>query len=70
FDLSLRSGRQIPIEERDPREVLQLAPRGVKAYNPAFDVTPARLIAGIITERGVLRPPYRRSIRRKLRAGV
>lgn len=60
FDFSIRSGRQIPIEERDPAEVLTRAPRGVKAYNPAFDVTPYRLISGIITEKGVLRPPYRK----------
>src|SRR5438067_10789540 len=54
FDLSLPSGEQIPIEQRDPREVthgfgLATAPVGVRVYNPAFDVTPARLIAGIVT---------------------
>src|SRR5207248_4786467 len=54
FDLSLPNGDAIPIEQRDPREVThglgkQTAPDGVKVYNPAFDVTPARLIAGIIT---------------------
>jgi len=60
FDLSLASGDGIPIEHRDPREIThgfgrQTAPDGVKAYNPAFDVTPARLIAAFITERGVFR---------------
>jgi methylthioribose-1-phosphate isomerase len=61
FDLSLANGAQIPIEQRDPREVThgfgkQTAPDGVKVYNPAFDVTPAALIAGIITEKGLIRP--------------
>jgi methylthioribose-1-phosphate isomerase len=61
FDLTLPTGDAIPIEQRDGREVthgfgVQTAPDGVKVYNPAFDVTPARLIAGIITERGLIRP--------------
>jgi len=69
FDLTLNSGEQIPIEERGDEEVtngfgLRTAPKNVKVYSPAFDVTPARLIAGIITEKGVLRPPYRQSMRR------
>jgi methylthioribose-1-phosphate isomerase len=68
FDLSLANGSQIPIEERDPREVTHgfgraTAPEGVKVYNPAFDVTPARLIAGIITEKGLIRPVNTESIR-------
>ncbi len=67
FDLELASGESIPIEQRDPLEVTngfgrQTAPDDVKVYNPAFDVTPARLIAGIITEKGVIRPPYKESI--------
>ena len=54
-------GDLIPIEQRDPREVThglgrQTAPDGVKVYNPAFDVTPAHLIAGIITEKGMIQP--------------
>jgi methylthioribose-1-phosphate isomerase len=58
FDHSLASGVSIPIEQRDPREVThgfgqQTAPDGVRVYNPAFDVTPANLIAAIITETGV-----------------
>src|SRR6202023_1102457 len=61
FDLSLANGDAIPIEQRDPREVThgfgrQTAPEGVRVYNPAFDVTPARLIAGIITEKGLIHP--------------
>jgi methylthioribose-1-phosphate isomerase len=61
FDLSLATGDAIPIERRDPREIThgfgrQTAPDGVKVYNPAFDVTPARLIAGIVTERGMIQP--------------
>jgi methylthioribose-1-phosphate isomerase len=61
FDLSLPSGETIPIEQRDPREVThgfgrQTAPDGIAVYNPAFDVTPARLIAGIITEKGLIQP--------------
>lgn len=64
FDLSIASGEAIPIEHRNPEEIThgfgkQTAPDGVRAYNPAFDVTPARLIAAFITERGVVRPPYR-----------
>jgi methylthioribose-1-phosphate isomerase len=60
FDLRIKSGRDIPIEQRDPQEVRrvfgrQIAPKNVKVYNPAFDVTPHRLISAIITECGVLR---------------
>src|SRR5439155_6555135 len=71
FDLSLPSGDVIPIEQRDPREVThgfgrETAPAGVQVYNPAFDVTPARLIAGIVTERGIIRPVDEATIRRTL----
>lgn len=67
FDLSLPTGDEIPIEQRGAEEVThgfgkQTAPDGVHVYSPAFDVTPAHLIAGIITEHGILRPPYGRSI--------
>ena len=61
-DLSMASGDQIPIEQRDTREVTyvrgetHIAPQGVSVLNPAFDVTPARLITGIITEKGVFAP--------------
>jgi methylthioribose-1-phosphate isomerase len=62
FDLAISSGSEIPIEQRSGREIIQgfgkaTAPAGVAAYNPAFDVTPARLISGIITERGVIENP-------------
>ncbi|MGQ0797090.1 MAG: S-methyl-5-thioribose-1-phosphate isomerase, partial [Methanobacteriota archaeon] len=61
IDLGLASGAKIPIEERSPQEVLHLngepiAPHESPARNPAFDVTPAKYIAGIITERGILKP--------------
>jgi methylthioribose-1-phosphate isomerase len=61
FDMSIADGDQIPIEQRDPREIThgfgrQTAPDGIQVYNPAFDVTPARLIKGIICERGVIEP--------------
>ena len=63
FDLSLEEGDQIPIEERDPKEVVTLAgqklgPEGLSAFNPAFDITPAGYISAIITEQRVLRPPF------------
>jgi len=62
-DLSIHSGDRIPLEERDPSEVshfrnVRVGPRGVKAYNPAFDVTPGRYVTGIITEKGIVRAPY------------
>ncbi len=73
FDLTLPTGDGIPIELRDPREVThgfgkQTAPDGVAVYNPAFDVTPQALIAGIITEKGVIRPVNAETVRRMLSA--
>lgn len=67
FDLSLPDGAGIPIEQRDPAEVThgfgrQTAPSGVDVYNPAFDVTPARLIKAIICERGLIQPVTRERI--------
>jgi methylthioribose-1-phosphate isomerase len=64
IDPSIASGAQIPIEERDASEVRrvgghQTAPSASPVFNPAFDVTPAELIAAIVTERGVVHPPYR-----------
>jgi methylthioribose-1-phosphate isomerase len=69
LDLSIQSGEQIPIEERDATEVThirehQLAPDGVDVHNPAFDVTPHHLIAAIITDRGVARSPYEISLKK------
>ena len=70
-DLSLPSGDDIPIEERDPDEVLGLtlfgrgvAPADVKVGNPAFDVTPHRYVTGIVTENGVVYPPFELNLRR------
>jgi methylthioribose-1-phosphate isomerase len=66
-DPASADGASIPIEERDPAEVLEgVAPAGASAFNPAFDVTPADLITAIVTEAGVLEPPYGRSIARVL----
>ena len=69
FDLKIKSGKQIPIEERSAREVthfrdVRTAPEKVKVFNPAFDVTDHSLIAGIVTEYGILRPPFERNIRK------
>ncbi|MCA9424608.1 MAG: S-methyl-5-thioribose-1-phosphate isomerase, partial [Candidatus Omnitrophica bacterium] len=66
-DFSLGSGDEIPIEERLPEEVAgwqttRTAPRDVKVYNPAFDVTPAKYITAIICEEGVLHPPFEESL--------
>jgi methylthioribose-1-phosphate isomerase len=66
-DLRAATGRDIPIEERGAEEVTHLlgarvAAEGVQVYNPAFDVTPARLISAIVTERGVARPPFESSL--------
>jgi methylthioribose-1-phosphate isomerase len=64
----LASGDAIPIEQRAPAEVthvfgMQVAPAGTEAQNPAFDVTPARYVSAIITERGVARAPYEAALR-------
>ena len=61
FDLSIETGNEIPIEERDSEEIThgfkhQTAPDGVNVYNPAFDVTPAEYIHAIITEKGLIQP--------------
>lgn len=67
FDPSIETGEAIPIEERSPDEVtgfggVRVAPEGAAVYNPAFDVTPGRLITAFVTEHGILRPPYGESI--------
>jgi methylthioribose-1-phosphate isomerase len=74
LDLSLKTGEEIPIEERDRREVThinehQLAPDGVGVQNPAFDVTPNDLITAIITDKGVARAPFVESLRRLVEGG-
>jgi methylthioribose-1-phosphate isomerase len=68
-DLNLRSGQEIPIEERSPSEITDIEgclipPDGTKAANPAFDITPARFITAIITERGIAFPPFEQSLAR------
>jgi len=67
FDFKIKTGSEIPIEERNANEVRQIlgkpiAPKNVKVYNPAFDVTPNELIAAIVTERGVFKKPYKKSL--------
>jgi methylthioribose-1-phosphate isomerase len=69
IDLDTPDGDHIPIEQRNAREVThvgssQIAPNGALIWNPAFDVTPHRFIAGIITERGIFRAPYTESLKR------
>ena len=66
FDLTSKVG-DVVIEERNKNELMKmgnklLAPKGIKIFNPAFDVTPPELITGIITEKGILKPPYKESI--------
>lgn len=74
FDFKIASGRQIPIEERASEEVTEgfgkrTAPRKIRVWNPAFDVTPYSLITGFITEAGVLKPPYDTSFK-KLKVSI
>lgn len=70
IDLNAATGADIPIEERDGEEIRSkwyrepMAPAGCKAFNPAFDVTDHSLIAGIITEKGIARPPYTESLKK------
>jgi methylthioribose-1-phosphate isomerase len=71
FDLESDIG-DIIIEERDAKEILQvgnrvITPKGVDVLNPAFDITPPELIAGIITEKGILRPPYKKNIKKNIK---
>ena len=68
IDLATPDGDHIPIEQRNAREIThlgstRLTPEGASVWNPAFDVTPAHLVAGIITERGIARAPYEQSLR-------
>lgn len=68
FDFSIESGDRIPIEERSAEEIRRgfgalTAPEAVPVFSPAFDVTPAELVSAIVTDRGVLRPPYTESLR-------
>jgi methylthioribose-1-phosphate isomerase len=74
IDPRVKSGDQIPVEERGPEEIgllgkRELGPPGLHALNPAFDITPAKYISAIITEEGVLKPPFRTAIRKMLGGG-
>ena len=67
IDFSIESGEQIPIEERNSEEVthikgIRIAPEGIKVRNPAFDVTPNKYITAIITDKGIIYPPYKENI--------
>jgi methylthioribose-1-phosphate isomerase len=69
IDLQLTSGEEIPIEEREPKEVThisgrQISPKGIKVYNPVFDVTPHSLIKGIITEKGLIQAPFNKKLKK------
>lgn len=75
LDLKLKSGEEIPIEERDEKEVThireyQLAPDGIGVHNPAFDVTPNHLITAIITDKGVARAPYDETLKQLFEEAV
>jgi methylthioribose-1-phosphate isomerase len=68
IDFNIKSGAEIPIEERDPVEITEgmgkrTAPYGAQVYNPAFDITPAELVTSFITERGIHRPPFETSLK-------
>lgn len=68
IDVDCPSGKDIPIEQRDPKEVSHIfgkavAPKGIHVFNPAFDVTSQDLVSAIITEKGVIHPPYQQNIR-------
>jgi methylthioribose-1-phosphate isomerase len=70
FDLSIRTGKDIPIEQRNPEEVTEMffksrmSHKNIKVFNPAFDVTPHELITAIITDKGVIQPPYIKNIKK------
>ncbi|HEX9014516.1 MAG TPA: s-methyl-5-thioribose-1-phosphate isomerase, partial [Chloroflexota bacterium] len=73
-DLSIPSGKEIVIEERDPREVThiagrRIAPEGVEVANPAFDVTPHRYVSAIITENGIAKRPFGEMLKKLVAAG-
>ena len=69
IDLTLASGDMIPVEERNPREIShfgkkEIGPPGVQGANPAFDITPSKYVTAIITEKGIIKPPYRTGIKK------
>ncbi|HBC96783.1 MAG TPA: S-methyl-5-thioribose-1-phosphate isomerase [Clostridium sp.] len=73
IDLNTKSGKDIPIEERDPVEVtcrfgVRTVPEGVKVYNPSFDVTPHENITAIVTEKGIVYPPFEENLKKMIKA--
>ena len=69
IDMTAKNGDMIPVEERDPREIClignrEFGPPGIEILNPAFDITPARYVKAIITEKGIVRPPFRSALKR------
>lgn len=71
FDLNIPDGSHIPIEERHAEEIThirgtRIAPKGVKVYNPSFDVTPAEYVTAFITEKGIIAPPFKGNIKAKM----
>ena len=71
IDVTIKDGDSIPVEERGPEEIYrfgkrEIGPSGVRVLNPAFDVTPASYVSAIITEKGVIRPPYKKGIKSQL----
>ncbi|MCK5197516.1 MAG: S-methyl-5-thioribose-1-phosphate isomerase, partial [Spirochaetales bacterium] len=69
IDFETKTGDEIVIEERDPEEVTSFGerrtgPEGIKVRNPAFDVTPHELIAGFITEKGIIKPPFKENLKK------
>jgi len=71
FDPFIKTGKEIPIEERNPDEIRKIkgkyiSPKNAHVYNPAFDITPGKLIKGIITEKGIITPPYSTNIKKFL----
>ncbi|MDY6878814.1 MAG: S-methyl-5-thioribose-1-phosphate isomerase [Desulfatiglans sp.] len=68
IDRRIKSGDLIPVEERDPDEIIRfgkkrIGPPNVRAYNPAFDITPAKYVTAILTEKGIVRPPFNKGIK-------
>ena len=68
IDPTARNGDMIPLEERGPEEIYQIGrmkigPSDVKVLNPAFDITPSKYVSAIITEKGIIRPPFKKGIK-------
>lgn len=74
IDMTIESGKAIPVEQRKESEICcfgkrLIGPKGVKAYNPAFDITPSKYVTAIITEKGLVEPPYKVGLRRLFKTG-